>query len=124
LKRVDFEPIRVIRPVMSREVRFGKSTATCPENVAKRSDSGFGIRGIPRQAGAGSPNSCNSDDSKFVKSFFEDSDGLIDIDNIYQETDIESNYFISGPPVMIKSFKKSLVDKGTLAVNVLTDDWE
>jgi NAD(P)H-flavin reductase len=59
-----------------------------------------------------------------VQSFYQDEVGLIDINQIFEESAKESNYFISGPPVMIKSFKKSLVDKGTLAVNVLTDDWE
>lgn len=62
--------------------------------------------------------------SKNIKIFYQDSDGLIDIDQIFIENKIGSNYFISGPPVMIKSFKKSLVDKGVPEVNILTDDWE
>lgn len=66
--------------------------------------------------------SCNS--SKFVKSFFEDSDGFIDIDNIHQESAKESNYFISGPPVMIKAFKQTLISKGVPFNQILTDEWE
>ena len=62
--------------------------------------------------------------SKNIKIFYQDSDGLIDIDQIFSENKICSNYFISGPPVMINSFKKSLVDKGVPEVNILTDDWE
>jgi len=60
----------------------------------------------------------------FVKSFYENCDGLIDISQIYIENGIHSNYFISGPPIMIKSFKKVLIDNGVPAQNVLTDDWE
>lgn len=62
--------------------------------------------------------------SNNIKIFYQDMDGLLDIDQIFSENKIESSYFISGPPVMIKSFKKTLVDKGVLEVNVLTDDWE
>jgi len=62
--------------------------------------------------------------SENIKIFYQDSDGLIDIDQIFSENKICSNYFISGPPVMINSFKKSLVDKGVPEVNILTDDWE
>lgn len=65
---------------------------------------------------------CNS--SKFVKFFYEDTDGLIDIELIYNENGSNSNYFISGPPAMIKAFKHELVNKGTSASNILTDDWE
>lgn len=68
--------------------------------------------------------SCNSYSSQFVKYFYEDTDGLIDIELIYKENGIDSNYFISGPPLMIKLFKKALFEKGVPASNVLTDDWE
>ena len=66
--------------------------------------------------------SCNS--SKSVKYFFENSDGIIDIHKIYNENGTNSDYFISGPPIMIKTFKQSLIAKGVLAKQVLTDDWE
>lgn len=71
--------------------------------------------------------SCNSDEwnsSKFVKSYYENTEGVIDIQQIYQDNGIESNYFISGPPAMIKAFKQILVAKGVPTNNVLTDDWE
>ena len=55
---------------------------------------------------------------------YEDTDGLIDIQAISQETGIDSNYFISGPPIMIKTFKQLLIEKGVEAQNILTDDWE
>lgn len=58
------------------------------------------------------------------KIYFEDIDGLIDIHLIFSENDIHSNYFISGPPAMIKSFKQTLITKGVPAIQILTDDWE
>lgn len=66
--------------------------------------------------------SCNS--SQFVKYYYEDTDGLIDIELIYKENGVTSNYFISGPPAMIKAFKQTLISKGVSPQNVLTDDWE
>ena len=62
--------------------------------------------------------------SQFVKLFFEDTDGVIDIEQIFNENGPNSNYFISGPPAMIKTFKNILIGKGVPPVNVLTDDWE
>jgi NAD(P)H-flavin reductase len=59
-----------------------------------------------------------------VKSFYEDTGGIIDINEIYNSNGPTSNYFISGPPAMIKSFKHTLIEKGVPTENVLTDDWE
>jgi len=66
--------------------------------------------------------SCNS--SKFVKFYYQDEQGIIDIDSIHLNTTDDSSIYISGPPVMIKSFKQALIGKGVPACNVLTDDWE
>lgn len=66
--------------------------------------------------------SCNP--FKSVKLIYQDSDGIINIEQIYAENDPLSNYFISGPPAMIKSFKQILIGNGVPAGNVLTDDWE
>jgi len=66
--------------------------------------------------------SCNS--QKFMKSYMEDTDGVIDITEIFQSNGPKSNYFISGPPAMIKAFKQSLISRGVSTGNVLTDDWE
>lgn len=57
------------------------------------------------------------------KIHYEDVDGILDIHHIYSENGTNSNYFISGPPMMIKAFKKALVEKGVPAKQVLTDDW-
>lgn len=59
-----------------------------------------------------------------MKSFYEHSNGLIDIELIYKENGPDSNYFISGPPLMIKLFKNALIGKGIPSENVLSDDWE
>lgn len=56
--------------------------------------------------------------------FYENEKGVIDINRIFVENGTSSSYFISGPPVMIKLFKKSLLEKGVSAINILTDDWE
>ena len=62
--------------------------------------------------------------SKLVKVFNEDTDGLIDIESIYKENGATNNYFISGPPAMIKAFKLALIKHGIDENNILTDDWE
>jgi len=59
-----------------------------------------------------------------VKYFYENIDGIINIQSIIDENGSASNYFISGPPTMIKTFKNALVEKGVPVGNVLTDDWE
>lgn len=58
------------------------------------------------------------------KIFYQDNDGVIDINQIFDENGIHSNFFISGPPTMIKTFKKTLIENGISSENVLTDDWE
>jgi propane monooxygenase reductase subunit len=62
--------------------------------------------------------------SRFVKLFYQDIDGLLNIHNIFNENGSGVDYFISGPPLMIKSFKKSLVEKGIPVEHIITDDWE
>lgn len=66
--------------------------------------------------------SCNS--SQFVKLYNQDIEGIIDIDYIHSQNGPASNYFISGPPTMIKIFKNALIENGVPTGNVLTDDWE
>ncbi len=63
-------------------------------------------------------------EGKFVKSYIQESDGVIDIEEIFLDNGIHSNYFISGPPAMIKNFKQTLLSNGVPTRNVLTDDWE
>ena len=67
-------------------------------------------------------NSVNS--SEFVKLVYEDKEGILDIEKIFKENGLNSNYFISGPPDMIKLFKQNLISKGKSASGILTDEWE
>ena len=66
----------------------------------------------------------SSNSSKMVKLFIENNDGILDIKYIFTENGTNSNYFISGPPLMIKIFKQTLIENGVPIENVLTDDWE
>jgi NAD(P)H-flavin reductase len=59
-----------------------------------------------------------------LKIFYENEKGLIDIDNIFSENGTQNDYFISGPPLMIKTFRYSLSAYGVPLKQILTDDWE
>ena len=63
-------------------------------------------------------------DNVQITIFYENKDGVIDIVKIHEQNGNDSNYFISGPPVMIKIFKNKLIELGVPRDNVLTDDWE
>lgn len=63
-------------------------------------------------------------DNAQITIFYENKDGVIDIVKIHEQNGNDSNYFISGPPVMIKIFKNKLIELGVPRENVLTDDWE
>lgn len=56
--------------------------------------------------------------------FFENEVGVIDIMKIHKDNGNDNNYFISGPPEMIRHFKNQLIYLGVPEENVLTDDWE
>lgn len=56
--------------------------------------------------------------------FYEDSDGLLDINYIFYENSTNNDYFISGPPAMIKAFKQALITYGVPKSQIFTDDWE
>lgn len=62
--------------------------------------------------------------SKIVKSYYENVNGLIDIKNILDEQRLNNDFFISGPPVMIKIFKRTLLEKSVSPNKILTDEWE
>jgi len=61
--------------------------------------------------------------AKTVEIYYQDSDGLIDIDRVFSENGLTNDYFISGPPGMISAFTNTLVEKGVPETNVITDDW-
>lgn len=56
--------------------------------------------------------------------FYEDEDGILNINTIFTENGSDCTYFISGPPIMIKNFKKYLIENGVQENKVITDDWE
>ena len=56
--------------------------------------------------------------------FHENVDGPLNIRNIFSENGKDCDYFITGPPAMIKSFKNQLVSMGVPPGQVHSDDWE
>jgi ferredoxin-NADP reductase len=56
--------------------------------------------------------------------FYQDTNGIIDIEQIYSSHFDAGAFFISGPPTMIKSFKQYLLTKGVNENRIKTDDWE
>jgi len=59
-----------------------------------------------------------------VKFVYQDIDGNLDINKIFNEHGITSTFFISGPPIMIRTFRKYLLEKQVLDRQIITDDWE
>ncbi|MFA5687660.1 MAG: FAD-dependent oxidoreductase [Kiritimatiellales bacterium] len=50
--------------------------------------------------------------------------GILDIDAIHAAAPDGSIFYLSGPPAMISAFKNRLLDLGTDAGRIRTDDWE
>ena len=59
-----------------------------------------------------------------VQIVYQDKDGILDIEKIYQQSSKCSSFFISGPPKMIRIFKSYLLERGIADNQVNTDDWE
>jgi ferredoxin-NADP reductase len=55
---------------------------------------------------------------------YEDQHGQLDIEKIYMENGSTNDYFLSGPPIMLKSFQNSLMKKNFPKEKILTDSWE
>lgn len=55
---------------------------------------------------------------------YQDKDGALDIETIYQNSNNKTSFFISGPPLMINSFKNYLLGQGLSREQIKTDDWE
>lgn len=66
----------------------------------------------------------NSFSIELVKSYNEDIDGPLNIQNIFNENTTLNDYFISGPPSMIKTFMQTLIKNGIPQNHILTDNWE
>jgi NAD(P)H-flavin reductase len=58
------------------------------------------------------------------KIYYQDIDGLLDIHHIFSENGTGNDFFISGPPIMIKVFKDYLIKNGVPQNQIKTDDWE
>jgi len=66
----------------------------------------------------------NASGDKMLHLLYQDVDGILNIENILKENGTDATYFISGPPVMISAFKKTLIEHGVAEQNIKTDDWE
>jgi len=54
----------------------------------------------------------------------QDVDGVLDIDRIINENGIATTYFISGPQMMISSFRSQLMASGLEENLIKSDEWE
>ncbi len=59
-----------------------------------------------------------------INCVYQDEAGVLPIDKILALSDKSASFFISGPPVMIRSFKEFLLRHGIPECQVKTDDWE
>ncbi len=55
---------------------------------------------------------------------YENLNGRLNIEHIFNENGQFPDYFISGPPEMIKSFRHYLVSFGVSPLHIKSDDWE
>jgi len=68
--------------------------------------------------------SLSKNNNFIIKLLHQDKDGIIDIQKILNDYNIDKTFFISGPPVMIKNFKNYLLGNGVSSDRIKTDDWE
>ena len=59
-----------------------------------------------------------------VNIFYNDENGILNIEDIFNENGKFSDYFISGPEGMIAEFRKILLNKGVNSNKIRTDNWE
>ena len=59
-----------------------------------------------------------------INTIYQDVDGILNIEKILYNSLPQSTFFVSGPPVMIKNFKRYLINKGISESKIITDDWE
>jgi len=55
---------------------------------------------------------------------YAESEGMLNLDSIYGRHGKSAVYFLSGPPMMIKTFRKQLTMLGVPEQQVKTDEWE
>jgi predicted ferric reductase len=59
-----------------------------------------------------------------VNIIYEDISEQLNIKEIFKESGTQSVYYISGPPMMITTFRKYLLSNGVREINIKTDEWE
>jgi predicted ferric reductase len=59
-----------------------------------------------------------------IRIFEQESDGILNIEQIFKECGSLSTFFISGPPLMIRNFRNFLLSQNVTNENVKTDEWE
>lgn len=57
-----------------------------------------------------------------IKNIYQNKEGILNIRKIF-ESNRYASFFISGPPIMIKSFKNYILEKGVSDSKVIADDW-
>lgn len=67
---------------------------------------------------------CKINSTFRIITHYEDTAGFLNIEFIAQQHTLKDVFYLSGPPLMIKSFKEYLLDKKLPECNIKTDDWE
>jgi NAD(P)H-flavin reductase len=91
--------------------------------AVERRDGGEKMLHRVTQSRHGEPLS-NTANSCTTKIYYENIDGIIDIKTILTENGTDRDYFISGPPIMIKTFRNFLLAEGLDENKIRTDEWE
>ncbi|MBN1185179.1 MAG: FAD-dependent oxidoreductase [Bacteroidales bacterium] len=60
----------------------------------------------------------------YIQYWLQDVNGPIDIQKVFEENGPDPDYFISGPPDMIRSFRSYLIAVKVPENQIKTDDWE
>jgi ferredoxin-NADP reductase len=55
---------------------------------------------------------------------YQDTEGILDIKRITKANRLSSAYFISGPQIMISTFRQELIREGITQYCIFTDEWE
>jgi len=54
---------------------------------------------------------------------YQDKNGILNIEEIYEKSNNNSSFFISGPPMMIREFQRFLIQVNIPKDQIKTDDW-
>ncbi len=59
-----------------------------------------------------------------LKVVYQDTEGMIDIGRVIEESGLSATFFISGPPIMVSTFKQALSARRIGESEIRTDEWE